>query len=206
VFNQGHALIIGTDYTEQYPESGTYQYVQSQPTGTYHLALFGVPVSTFGSTAGSSAAAFDYILIQDQKTSGTQGGTFTAGSWQVRDLNTEVADTGNHASISSNQITLDAGTYEVLISAPAFNVIQHQARLYDTTGAAVLCLGQNALAHQGGFPNTTTSIVQGRFTLSVQSVLQVEHQCASTAATTGLGVANGWGTEIYTTIRLTKVG
>jgi hypothetical protein len=41
VFNQGHALIIGIDYTEQYPASGTYQYTEAQPTGTYHLALYG---------------------------------------------------------------------------------------------------------------------------------------------------------------------
>ena len=41
VFNQGHALIIGIDYTEQYPASGTYQYAEAQPTGTYHLALYG---------------------------------------------------------------------------------------------------------------------------------------------------------------------
>jgi len=44
VFNQGHALIIGIDYSAQYPQSGTYQYTEAQPTGTYHLAMYGALV------------------------------------------------------------------------------------------------------------------------------------------------------------------
>lgn len=42
VFWNGHALIVGTDYEEQFPESGTYHYLLVPPTGTYHLNHYGV--------------------------------------------------------------------------------------------------------------------------------------------------------------------
>ncbi len=51
LFNQGHALIPAIDYLEQYPVSGTFQYISTPPTGTYNLAIYGVP-SAGGNTGG----------------------------------------------------------------------------------------------------------------------------------------------------------
>lgn len=45
LFNQGHALIPAIDYLEQFPASGTFQYISTPPTGTYNLAVYGVPVA-----------------------------------------------------------------------------------------------------------------------------------------------------------------
>lgn len=47
VFNQGHVLIPNTDFSEQYPQSGTYQYTVAQETGTYHLSAYGIQSSSF---------------------------------------------------------------------------------------------------------------------------------------------------------------
>lgn len=48
-------------------------------------------------------------VIQDQKSSGTDGGTFTSGAWRTRTLNTTVLNTiGAGFSLSSNQFTLAA--------------------------------------------------------------------------------------------------
>ena len=74
-----------------------------------------------------------YAIIGDQKSAGTEGGTFTSGAWQTRDLNTEISDPDGIISISSNQFTLAAGTYLVNASAPAHKVNGHQIRLYNTT-------------------------------------------------------------------------
>jgi hypothetical protein len=49
--------------------------------------------------SGGVAGSDDYILIEDQKPSGTGGGTFTQGDWRTRDLNMKVKDSGSHASI-----------------------------------------------------------------------------------------------------------
>ena len=54
------------------------------------------------------------LHMRDEKANGTQGGTFTSGSWYTRDLNTVVTNEINGASLSSNQFTLPAGDYVTL--------------------------------------------------------------------------------------------
>ena len=63
-----------------------------------------------------------YAIICDQKDSTTDGGDFTTGAWRTRNLNTEIADPDGIVSISSNQFTLQAGTYLIKWSAPAYDV------------------------------------------------------------------------------------
>lgn len=55
----------------------------------------------------------DYVLITDQKTQNTAGGTFTSGADRTRDLNTKV-DAAEVASILKLAFT-SGGTYEVLV-------------------------------------------------------------------------------------------
>lgn len=141
----------------------------------------------------------DYINIVDQKAQNTAGGAFNNGAWRTRDLNTELADTGNLASVAANQITLEAGTYRVFITAPAAQVRRHQLRLYDTTGAAVLLTGNNAFAVPG---SQSIATLAGRFTISVQSVLEVQHQCQTTVAGNGFGIECNFTTEVYTNVSM----
>ena len=139
----------------------------------------------------------DYVWVNDEKVLGTNGGTFTNGAWRVRDINQEKSDVGGIASIAANQITLDVGTYRCLITAPGWKVDRHVARLFDTTAAAVLLEGTSESA--AAVDSTTTpSRIVGRFTLAVQSVLEIQHQCQTTAATAGFGLATFIATEIYT--------
>jgi hypothetical protein len=148
-----------------------------------------------------------HILIVDSKSSGTGGGTFTSGSWVTRDLNTERYDTGSHASVASNQITLAAGTYRVRASAPAFAVGRHQARLYDVSNTAVLVTGTSAHGSAPPFVQTDSLIV-GRFTIAGSTVIELQHQCESTSATIGLGVPSGAAftvaEEIYSIVELVR--
>ncbi|MBI5671126.1 MAG: hypothetical protein HZC41_24280 [Chloroflexi bacterium] len=138
-----------------------------------------------------------YILLRDEKPAGTDGGTFTAGAWQTRDLNNRVVDTGGYAALAANQITLAAGTYRCRIQCPAYGVNKHQARLYNLTNAATLLVGSSQRNPSTG-NQTIPSIIVGRFTLASAKVLEVQHRCETTLATTGLGIAAGFDTEIYT--------
>lgn len=154
--------------------------------------------------AETGGAGTSYILIQDQKAQNTSGGTFTSGSWQTRDLNTEVVDTGNNASVSSNQITLEAGTYRFRISCPALRVDNHQARLYNISDSTVVAYGTSEFNGSGGYQATTRSIIEGRFTIAGSKVFEVQHRCVATFATVGLGAACNLATEIYTTAEFEK--
>jgi hypothetical protein len=139
-----------------------------------------------------------YILIQDQKTAGTDGGTFTSGADQTRDLNTKVVDTGSLASVASNQITLAAGTYRFKISAPGCAVDRHQAILYNVTDSSEVAVGVSECAASGSFV-CNRSFIQGRMTIASSKVFEVRHRCQTTAVTYGLGVASNFGrAEIYT--------
>lgn len=150
----------------------------------------------------------DYVLIKDEKASGTASGTFTSGAWQTRDLNTEVVDTGNMATISSNQITLQPGTYEVKWSCPARNVGQHQSRLQNITAGTTTHLGSSENTSLQGTTATevsTRSFGYGRFTISTATVFELQHQCNTTQATRGFGSAAGFGAnEVYSIIEFWK--
>jgi|GEM_PF-6047687 len=142
------------------------------------------------------------IHVRDEKAQSTEGGTFTSGAWQTRVLNTSKTNTITGASLGSNQITLPAGTYWVDASANMFLVDRNQARLYDTTGAAVLVLGLNVFA--GGSADGNRALVQGLFTLTTTSVLELQHRAAGTKAANGFGLANNFTTEVYADVVIWK--
>ena len=158
-----------------------------------------------GSTGdGGDGAAEDYILIRDEKTSGSIGGTFTAGAWQTRDLNTIVADIGSHVSLASNQITLAAGTYKVKVHAPAFKVVRHKTKLRNITDGSDIVIGSSSY-------NSNTDLVsgdstlEGRFTIDDSKVIELQHRCSTTGSSTGFGVASNFGViEVYAVIEFWK--
>lgn len=146
-----------------------------------------------------------YICIRDEKASGTNGGTFTSGAWQTRDLNTEVSDVGGYASVASNQITLGAGTYLANIRCPAYQVSRHKARLQNITDGTTVLLGTSEVT--AAVSVTTESKVCGIFTLAASKVLEVQHYCSGTLASTGFGLPASFGVnEVYTTVELIRIG
>lgn len=160
--------------------------------------------------AGGSGLYSAYVCIQDRKAQNTQGGTFTAAGWRTRPLTTESADTGTHASIASNQITLAAGTWRIMASAPAYNVNFHQARLYNISDTAVQqdtsgndMYGTTEVAGSTTFA-TSRSIIAGRFTIADTKIFEIQHKCTTTNADDGFGSAGNLGPEIYTIVELWK--
>lgn len=139
-----------------------------------------------------------YVKASEVQSSGTAGGTFTAGDWRTRVINTEDDDEESIASIATNQITLPAGTYRCLISCPGFRCSLHQARLYDITGSAVLLTGTSEYSYSDSWAAVTRSMITGRFTLSESSALEIQHRCSSSRSTDGLGRAGSFGDEVYT--------
>ncbi len=149
----------------------------------------------------------DYICIQDQKSATTEGGTFTSGAWRTRDLNNEVADTGGHATLASNQIDLAAGTYRCAASVPAFYVDDHKARLRNVDDNTTLLVGSPEISGPNSLSVyvSNASRITGRFTLASTKTLEVQHQCATTFATQGFGRASGFSEiEVYTSIEFWK--
>lgn len=148
--------------------------------------------------AGNNVAP---VFINDQKTVGTNGGTFTAGAWRTRDINTIVGNSTN-VLVVSNQITLLPGYYLVLISAPAYKVGLHQIRLQNITDGITTAFGTSAIASTQGssmtYSGIETNVLVGKIT-----TFEVQHQCTTTELNDGFGIAGGFGNEIYTTVKIT---
>ena len=136
----------------------------------------------------------NYVKLSDVKAAGVDGGTFTAGAWRTRTLNTEDHDAGGLCSLSSNQITLTAGTYRCFIRVPALQVDHHQARLYDVTGSTVLVMGSTAFSDNASGYAVTDSIIAGQFTIAASHALEVQHYAAVSRSTYGFG--EGWATAM----------
>jgi len=145
--------------------------------------------------------------VRDSKTASTTGGSFTAGPYQTRDLNSEVTNRIPGASLSANQITLPAGNYYAEFTAPAFDVGRHKAYFYSVTSAAVLIQGTSEYTDTT-YNGTSTSQGGGQFTLAVEEVIEIRHRCAITRTSNGYGVESSQDSfpEIYTDVRIWDIG
>jgi hypothetical protein len=160
----------------------------------------------------NSPAFTSYAVIADEKTSGTNGGTFTTGSWQTRDLQTKVTDEDVIVTIAANAFTLTTGNYLINWSAPAVWVDAHKTRLYDVTGAAEVEVGTSefAVVIPAGYPATMAKTVtrsSGFARVAVagaSNVYTIEHKCGATGTTYGFGIAVSYGVEVYTQVAIYK--
>lgn len=144
------------------------------------------------------------LIAEDQKASGTHGGTpSSASSWLARDLNTLVLNTIPGAALASNQVTLPPGRYMVQASAPVY-AAAHKARLFNVTAAAAVTTARGSTEYMPGYQNQ--SLIDGYADLAVTSLLRIEHWVSS-ASGNGWGLAASTGEpEVYTRIVIRKVG
>ena len=149
-----------------------------------------------------SASPAPNVIIQDQKPSGTNGGTFTSGADRTRTLNTLVRNAGNLASLSSSQFTLPAGTYYIEWQAPALEVRGHQSLLYNVTTASVVQRGSSEFTNQNGTYCGNFSYGSTVVTIAGSTSFEIRHRSSESAAIWGFGWAVGVGTEIYTTVKI----
>ena len=147
---------------------------------------------------------YPVVLVVDEKTQNTAGGTFSSGAWRTRDLNTLRINDGSLGSVASNQITLPAGVWECWISAPAFDTSSHQIRLQDTTAASTIITGTSQ--YDTSASSTTRSFIYYKFTLTESSALEVQHRAQTTQNTNGFGVNSNFGVvETYTMAKFRRV-
>jgi hypothetical protein len=160
-------------------------------------ATLGIGADTFGT---------QLLHVVDEKSSSTDGGGSVLSTWTVRDLNTVRTNEIAGASVSSNQITLPAGTYFVMASAPAYKSGKHKARLINVSGTSINILGTNETSDSGD-ATQTCSIIRGRFTTLATTVLRVEHWVTASRATDGFGLSTGstTGATVYTEVMIWKV-
>lgn len=202
--------VLGNFYTAQRLGIGT---GASSPTHQLVLgdesnnSIEGIkfPDGTVQTTAATGGGMGQMLHVRDEKAAGTAGGTFTAGAWVTRTLNTVKTNAITGASLSSNRITLPAGTYYIDARAPASQVLGHVAKLANITDGTDTIIGSAELNGTGSAHNVP-SWVRGRFTIASQKTFEIQHRSTNSLSTTGFGRASDVGvTEVYTEVLIWKV-
>lgn len=149
-------------------------------------------------------AVASYVYLRDEKAQNTEGGTFTSGAWRTRTLNTEVSDTDGICNLAANQISLAAGTYIFRIRCPGCQVDRHQARLQNVTDATTVMVGGSHFNESARATNGSVFVV-GKAVIPDGKLLEVQHRCQTTFATSGFGFACNFTTEVYAEAEFWKV-
>lgn len=143
--------------------------------------------------------------LKQQSTSGTGGGGFTSGSWVTRILNTQTGDTG-FCSLSSNQFTLQPGTYNIEFTVPAYKTNQHKAKLRNITDSTDELIGTSEYALGNVSGDQTRSKITGRITITSAKTFEIQHRCTTTNGIDGAGVVSTFSVdEIYTEGKIDKI-
>jgi len=171
-------------------------------TGQILTATSGTAATWQDPAAGGSTVEVTYL--KDVKTAASFGGTFNNGAWRTRDLNTLTGATGS-VSLSSNQITLTAGTYHIEATAPAANVNGHQTRFENITDTVTEILGSSE--YSGSASNAgTMSRCTGVVTVASTKVYEFQHRCQTSAGSFGYGLSANFSVNtIYAQVKITKI-
>ena len=175
---------------------------QTDLTAFARTLLDDADAPTARATLGISGQIAATAYYQEEQAAGIDAGTFTQGAWRTRALNTEVYDPDAIAGVASSQVTVAAtGTYRLSGWAVAFAVDDHQTRLRNITAGTDIGYGSNAVAIAS--TSETMSLVNARVSLTAGDVIELQHNCATTRATDGMGAANGFGgTQVYAGLKI----
>jgi hypothetical protein len=165
-------------------------------TSSQWVAVQGIP---------STRPINEILHVQDQKSSGTDSGTFSPNTWMTRDLNTVVNNDITGASLAANQITLPAGKYEVSTACNASDVQIHKSRLRDVTNNTDLLYSVNEdVTASSGI--SSSSLIHGVVTLAGATVLELQHRCTLLRNTQGFGTPATMGiVEVYANVFIRKI-
>lgn len=150
-------------------------------------------------------------LVEDQKTSGTHGGSFLNGADRTRDLNTIVYNPYSKVSIPAGNTSFQLvgpETYLIKWSAPAFRSNRHQTFLYDVTNATEIKRGTSEYAENIAHDENEPVFVETRsfgfaaVTITSNTEYEIRHRCSRTETVDGFGEAASFGTEVYTQVEI----
>ena len=170
-------------------------------TNNYGISVGGNKIGEFNSNG--IQALNNYVLVVDEKSAGTQGGTFTSGAMRTRDLNTTKVNRITGYSLSSNQITLPAGMYKIHALVPSFDIQGNLAKLRNITDSSDVLFSNSGWTTTTG--NNTNVVIIGEFTISAQKTFEIQHECLILGTGDGFGTANTIGVCIYTQLEIWKI-
>jgi len=162
--------------------SGTVPIARLGTSGTKDATTFLRGDNTFAEAGGKFESQLFHAV--HETADGSDGGQATSGSWRNGTLNTVKTNEISGATLSSNTMSLPAGNYFVQANMFLTNIAYAQTRLYNTSDASTLVIGDNIYteAYAGGCCHCI-----GRFTLSGTKNVEFQYYTQNTYSTTGQG-------------------
>lgn len=192
-----------TKYTP-YSDCGWIAYIKDENLNTQYQGTAWTDLSNVTAPATTYLQA---ALFQDQKTSGTNGGSNAAGAWTTRTLNTTVSNSITGCTIASNVVTLPTGQYYIVGRQVFGGVDKVKTRFRSTTGSTVL-LGENILPINTASPLYFNAIVSGIITVSGASeTFDLQYYATTVVGAAGLGSAQSIASvnEVYASLEITSL-
>lgn len=157
----------------------------------------------------NSAINPQVAIFNETQPFNTDGGTFTAGSWITRIINTSVVPQ-SWASLSSNQVTLTQGTYLIEATCPAYNVDRAKAKLFNVSNSSDEIIGVSTFSGHSAtnVEAQINCVVLGTLVVASGSkTFELQQQCQTTMSVYGFGIGSGIsGTaEVYSILKITKL-
>ena len=207
-FPEADAVTIETNGSERLRINSAGSWGIGANFGTSGQVLTSQGNSSAPTWATPSGGLFaSYAQVCDRKSSGSHGGSFASGDWRTRELNTEAFDPDGIVTLSSNQFTLQAGSYFINAMAPAQSVVNHQLRLRNITDSNNALFGFSAYASQSSGNATDDNdyaFLKGRITLSGAKTFELQHRCNTTRNGAGFGQPSGYAEETYASVEIYK--
>ena len=172
------------------------------PNGCVDTDTLANDAVTSDKMTGSTFVSYALLADRHGATAGDRG-TFTAGAWQTREINTEVVDTDNIVTLSSNQFTLQAGTYQIKFGACAYKVNRHITRLRQISPAATIA-SSSAQYSWASDSNLQWSRGFARLTISQATAYEIQHYCQTTGNSNGFGFQMTYSTSDYVQVEIYK--
>jgi len=174
--------------------TGTANQVLRMNSGATALEFATVSGTTFGSAL---------FHVRDEKAQNTAGGSSSSGSFQKRTLNTVKTNEISGASISSDVITLPAGTYYINARVPFYGENQRtKVKLRNTSDSTDTLFGSNSYMNAGMIYDFW---VIGRFTIASSKNFELQYRVNNSIASEGLGHQSNFDTEVYADCQIWKV-
>ena len=199
--------ILGSVLDLGVPSDSTVSLAKLTATGTKDATTFLRGDNTFASAQGAYESQL--LHVRDEKSASTDAGTATGGQFTKRTLNTVKTNEITGASLSSDQITLPAGTYYMFGLAPANRCNGHKTRLRNVTDSSTAIVGLNTHTSSGQDIDDDKAFCIGRFTISGQKVFEFQHYVTTTRSSDGFGIAStasAGEVAVYADVQIWKVG
>ena len=157
------------------------------PAGINIPAAQLVGICTAGLTKTGGFGKFSsYAVIAKVRAANSDGfGSYTTGDWRTRDIDTEITDEDGIVSISSNQFTLQAGTYLINFGCAMYHVQRHAIRLQNITDSTTAGVGNPNNGYTYSALLFTTGVC--RVSIASAKVFEVQGYVSVTKADNGMG-------------------